>query len=81
MNKELYLSYEVFIINWLENESYVYEVYDYIISTKRLYNDFRDNGIMLKKGWWLQSIMMEGRLSILFRKGKLLFNNIDLIND
>lgn len=50
--EDFFLSCEVFI--GPENESYVYEVYDFnIISIKRLYDDFRDNGIMLNKGWMI----------------------------
>lgn len=50
--EDFFLSCEVFI--GAENESYVYEVYDFnIISIKRLYDDFRDNGIMLNKGWMI----------------------------
>lgn len=43
---------EVFIET--ENESFVYEVYDFnVISIKRLYDAFKDNGIMLNKGWMI----------------------------
>ena len=50
-NDVLY-SCEVFI--GPEKESYVYEVYDFnVISIKRLYDGFKDNGIMLNKGWMI----------------------------
>ena len=49
---DFFLSCEVFI--GPENESFVYEVYDFnVISIKRLYDGFKDNGIMLNKGWMI----------------------------
>lgn len=50
--EDFFLSCEVFI--GPENESWVYEVYDFnVISIKRLYESFQDNGIMLNKGWMI----------------------------
>lgn len=50
--EDFFLSCEVFI--GPKNESYVYEVYDFnVISIKRLYESFQDNGIMLNKGWMI----------------------------
>lgn len=50
--EDFFLSGEVFI--GPENESFVYEVYDFnVISLKRLCEDFQDNGIMLNKGWMI----------------------------
>jgi len=47
---DFFLYCEVFI--GPENEDYVYEVYDFnVISIKKLYNEFPDNGVMLNKGW------------------------------
>lgn len=50
--KDFFLSCEVFI--GPKDEAYVYEVYDFnIISIKRLYDEFPDNGVMLNKGWMI----------------------------
>lgn len=50
--EDFFLSCEVFI--GPEKEDYVYEVYDFnVISVKRLYEGFQDNGIMLNKGWMI----------------------------
>lgn len=57
--EDFFLSCEVFI--GPENESYVYEVYDFnVISIKRLYEGFQDNGIMLNKGWLITKYYDEG---------------------
>lgn len=49
---DFFLSCEVFIGS--EKNSYVYEVYDFnVISIKRLYKDFKDDGIMLNRGWMI----------------------------
>ena len=50
--EDFFLSCEVFI--GPKKENYVYEVYDFnVISIKRLYESFQDNGIMLNKGWMI----------------------------
>lgn len=50
--EDFFLSCEVFI--GPKSESYIYEVYDFnVISIKRLYESFQDNGIMLNKGWMI----------------------------
>jgi len=50
--EDFFLSCEVFI--GPQKENYVYEVYDFnVISIKRLYEGFQDNGIMLNKGWMI----------------------------
>ena len=50
--EDFFLSCEVFI--GPENQSYVYEAYDFnVISIKRLYDTFEENGIMLNKGWMI----------------------------
>lgn len=61
-NKEdFFLSCEVFI--GPENENYVYEVYDFnVISIKRLYESFQDNGIMLNKGWMITKYYNESEV-------------------
>lgn len=54
-----YKSYEDFFISaeafiGPENETYVYKVYSfYIVSLKRLYEEFMDEGIMLNRGWMI----------------------------
>ena len=59
--EDFFLSCEVFI--GPENESYVYEVYDFnVISIKRLYENFQDNGIMLNKGWMITKYYDEGEV-------------------
>lgn len=51
-DEDFFLSCEVFI--GPENKSYEYEVYSfYVISLKRLYETFQDDGIMLNKGWMI----------------------------
>lgn len=51
-DEDFFISGEVFI--GPEDESYVYEVYDFnVISIKRLYESFQDNGIMLNRGWMI----------------------------
>lgn len=60
-DEDFFLSCEVFI--GPENESYVYEVYDFnVISIKRLYEDFQDNGIMLNKGWMITKYYNESEV-------------------
>ena len=50
--KDFFLSCEVFI--GPKDEAYVYEIYDFnIISIKRLYDEFPDDGVMLNKGWMI----------------------------
>lgn len=50
--EDFFLSCEVFI--GPKDEIYVYEVYDFnIISIKRLYDEFPNNGVMLNKGWMI----------------------------
>lgn len=49
---DFFLSCEVFI--GPQNESFVYEVYDFnVISIKRLYESFPNEGIMLNRGWMI----------------------------
>jgi len=51
-DSDFFLSCEVFI--GPEDMAYVYEVYDFnIISIKRLYKEFPNDGIMLNKGWMI----------------------------
>lgn len=58
---DFFLSCEAFI--GPENESYVYEIYDFnVISIKRLYNQFPDNGIMLNKGWMIMKFYDEEKI-------------------
>ena len=55
---DFFLSCEAFI--GPENEGYVYRVYDFnVISIKRLYNQFLDNGIMLNRGWMIMKFYSE----------------------
>ncbi len=43
-----------------ENEDYAYEVFEFhVISVKRLYLNFEDNGIMLNRGWMISKIYDE----------------------
>lgn len=49
---DFFLSCEVFI--GPNEEQFTYEVYSFnVISIKRLYNTFEDNGIMMNKGWMI----------------------------
>lgn len=59
--EDFFLSCEVFIGSG--NENYVYEVYDFnVISIKKLYEDFEDNGIMLNKGWMIMKYYNENEI-------------------
>ncbi len=59
--EDFFLSCEVFI--GPENESYVYKVYDFnVISIKRLCDGFKDNGIMLNKGWLITKYYDESKV-------------------
>ena len=60
-DEDFFLSCEVFI--GPENESYVYEVYDFnVISIKKLYDEFSDTGIMLNKGWMIMKFYSEDEI-------------------
>ncbi len=49
---DFFLSCEAFI--GPKNEPLTYDVYSFnVISIKRLYNTFEDNGIMMNKGWMI----------------------------
>lgn len=55
---DFYLLCEAFI--GVENETYAYKVYDFnVISIKKLYNDFLDDGIMLNRGWMIMKYYNE----------------------
>ncbi len=55
---DFFLSCEAFI--GPENEDYVYKVYDFnVISIKRLYDHFLDDGIMLNRGWMIMKFYNE----------------------
>lgn len=59
--EDFFLSCEVFI--GPQKENYVYEVYDFnVISIKRLYEGFPDNGIMLNKGWMIMKYYDESEM-------------------
>lgn len=46
-----------------ENEPYVYRVYDFnVISIKRLYEQFPDQGIMLNRGWMIMKFYDEDEI-------------------
>ena len=50
--EDFFISAEAFI--GPENTASVYEVYSfYVISLKRLYEEFMDEGIMLNRGWMI----------------------------
>lgn len=56
--EDFFFSGEVFI--GPENQDYDYEVYDFnIISTRRLYNDLKEEGVMLNKGWLISKTFNE----------------------
>lgn len=58
---DFFLSCEVFI--GPKNEAYVYEAYDFnIISIKRLYYEFPQNGVMLNKGWMIMKYYNESEV-------------------
>jgi len=60
-DEDFFFSGEVFI--GPENESYIYEVYDFnVVSIKRLYNNFQENGIMLNKGWMISKTFDEDEI-------------------
>ncbi len=49
---DFFLSCEAFI--GPKGEPFTYDVYSFnVISIKRLYNTFEDNGIMMNKGWMI----------------------------
>lgn len=59
--ENFFLSCEVFI--GPKNVAYVYEVYDFnVISIKRLYEEFPDDGVMLNKGWMIAKYYDENEI-------------------
>ena len=70
-DEDFFLSCEVFI--GPENKSYEYEVYSfYVISVKRLYEEFQDHGIMLNKGWMITKYYDENTMK---KKIRSIINN------